>query len=95
MSDGISLMRQRAASIQQQDSTPMSTASGIATTGLDTNDSQQAASAASDTTPDAKDEPFVVLSQEEYSEHASAITHAKFSTLGTLIASCDMDNIVR
>ncbi|KAI8061442.1 WD40-repeat-containing domain protein [Gongronella butleri] len=95
MTDGISLMRQRAASIQQQDASLTSVVSGIAATGHDTNDSPQAASAASDTTPDAKDEPFVVLSQEEYSEHASAITHAKFSTLGTLIASCDMDNIVR
>jgi hypothetical protein len=41
------------------------------------------------------DEPFVIVSQEEFSEHASAITHAKFSTQGNLIASCDMDNIVR
>ncbi|KAI9499031.1 WD40-repeat-containing domain protein [Zychaea mexicana] len=41
------------------------------------------------------EEPFVVVSEEEYSEHASAITHAKFSSEGNLIASCDMDNIVR
>ncbi|KAI9021463.1 WD40-repeat-containing domain protein [Phycomyces nitens] len=41
------------------------------------------------------EEPFVIVSQEEFSEHASAITHAKFSTEGNLIASCDMDNIVR
>ncbi|KAG2221160.1 hypothetical protein INT45_007737 [Circinella minor] len=42
-----------------------------------------------------EEEPFVVVSEEEYSEHASAITHAKFSSEGNLIASCDMDNIVR
>ncbi|KAG0181809.1 WD repeat-containing protein 91 [Apophysomyces sp. BC1034] len=41
------------------------------------------------------EEPFVIVSQEEFSEHASAITHAKFSCEGNLIASCDMDNIVR
>ncbi|KAI9255118.1 WD40-repeat-containing domain protein [Phascolomyces articulosus] len=42
-----------------------------------------------------EEEPYVVVSEEEYSEHASAITHAKFSSEGNLIASCDMDNIVR
>lgn len=46
-------------------------------------------------TPAVEDEPFLVVSQEEYMEHASAITHARFSSEGNLIASCDMDNIVR
>ncbi|KAI8091447.1 uncharacterized protein B0P05DRAFT_265373 [Gilbertella persicaria] len=42
-----------------------------------------------------EDEPFLIVSQEEFAEHASAITHAKFSSQGELIASCDIDNIVR
>ncbi|KAI9468260.1 MAG: hypothetical protein EXX96DRAFT_591450 [Benjaminiella poitrasii] len=41
------------------------------------------------------EEPFLIVSQEEFTEHASSITHAKFSSQGDLIASCDMDNIVR
>ncbi|ORX62125.1 WD40 repeat-like protein [Hesseltinella vesiculosa] len=78
MTDGISLIRQRAASIQPgQDTSKESTDDPVVTDTMQDGDS------------------FVVLNQEEYSEHASAITHAQFSTQGTLIASCDMDNIVR
>ncbi|KAG9293772.1 hypothetical protein G9A89_019109 [Geosiphon pyriformis] len=40
-------------------------------------------------------EPFNVTSQELYLEHASGISLAKFSSEGNLIASCDVDNIVR
>ncbi|CAG8508961.1 4961_t:CDS:10 [Acaulospora morrowiae] len=39
--------------------------------------------------------PFTILSQEIYLEHASGISLAKFSHDGNLIASCDVDNIVR
>ncbi|KAF9584611.1 WD repeat-containing protein 91, partial [Lunasporangiospora selenospora] len=41
------------------------------------------------------EEAFVVVSQEIFLEHQSGITHAKFSTQGHLIASCDADNTVR
>lgn len=45
---------------------------------------------------EGEEEPFLILNQEEFSEHASSITHAKFSSQeGDLIASCDLDNIVR
>ncbi|RUP43684.1 WD40-repeat-containing domain protein [Jimgerdemannia flammicorona] len=42
-----------------------------------------------------EEEPFMVLSQDDFLEHNSGIVHARFSSEGNLIASCDMDNIVR
>ncbi|CAO3617846.1 unnamed protein product [Cunninghamella echinulata] len=60
----------------------------------DNNFDSPASTTGNDTTTELED-LFVVVSNEEFSEHASAITHAKFSTHGNLIASCDMDNIVR
>ena len=41
------------------------------------------------------EEPFIIVSQEIFLEHQSGITHAKFSCEGSLIASCDAENIVR
>jgi len=41
------------------------------------------------------DEPFIIVSQELFLEHQSGITHAKFSCEGSLISSCDAENIVR
>ncbi|KAF9439095.1 WD repeat-containing protein 91 [Entomortierella beljakovae] len=41
------------------------------------------------------EEPFIIVSQEIFLEHQSGITHAKFSCEGSLISSCDADNIVR
>ncbi|CAG8478878.1 7972_t:CDS:10 [Dentiscutata heterogama] len=38
--------------------------------------------------------PFTIMNQEIYLEHASGISLAKFSHKGNLIASCDMDSIV-
>ncbi|KAG1456269.1 hypothetical protein G6F46_001374 [Rhizopus delemar] len=43
----------------------------------------------------AEEEPFLIVGQEEFYEHASAITHAKFSSQGDKVASCDMDNMVK
>ncbi|RUS21790.1 hypothetical protein BC937DRAFT_91464 [Endogone sp. FLAS-F59071] len=43
----------------------------------------------------ADEEPFMIMSQDEFLEHNSGIVHARFSSEGNLIASCDMDNIVR
>ncbi|CAO3668363.1 unnamed protein product [Umbelopsis ramanniana] len=40
-------------------------------------------------------EAFLITTQEEFFEHTSGITHAKFSSNGSTIASCDMDNIIR
>ncbi|CDS13469.1 hypothetical protein LRAMOSA05645 [Lichtheimia ramosa] len=97
MTDGITLIRQRAASMtndikaangthrSKQDNTlAPANATTLDQNGVNTTDAVT-----------VEDEPFVVVSQDEYSEHASAITHAKFSAGGNLIASCDMDNIVR
>lgn len=97
MTDGITLIRQRAASMtndikaangthrSKQDNTlAPANATTLDQNGINTTDAVT-----------VEDEPFVVVSQDEYSEHASAITHAKFSAGGNLIASCDMDNIVR
>ncbi|CAO3574948.1 unnamed protein product [Mortierella alpina] len=41
------------------------------------------------------EEPFIIVSQEIFLEHQSGITHAKFSCEGSLISSCDAENIVR
>lgn len=41
------------------------------------------------------EEPFIIVSQEIFLEHQSGITHAQFSCEGTLISSCDAENIVR
>ncbi|KAG0278427.1 WD repeat-containing protein 91 [Linnemannia exigua] len=41
------------------------------------------------------EEPFIIVSQEIFLEHQSGITHARFSCEGTLISSCDAENIVR
>lgn len=41
------------------------------------------------------EEPFIIVSQEIFLEHQSGITHAKFSSEGSLISSCDAENIVR
>ncbi|KAG0245327.1 WD repeat-containing protein 91 [Mortierella sp. GBA43] len=41
------------------------------------------------------EEPFIIASQELFLEHQSGITHAKFSCEGSLISSCDAENIVR
>lgn len=38
---------------------------------------------------------FLLLSQEEFNEHHSAITHCKFNASGTLIASSDSDGVVK
>ncbi|ORZ25829.1 hypothetical protein BCR42DRAFT_401016 [Absidia repens] len=119
MTDGISLIRKRAASMTSPQqikangtkidtkvsptctTTTLNPITATITnlshdTSLDRNsngDSVDALDEMNDLT--GTDEPFVITSQEEFSEHASAITHAKFSTQGNLIASCDMDNIVR
>lgn len=96
MTDGISLIRRRAAS------------SSISSTPADQKLFKPTATAISALLPkrsssestytvkqQQEHEPFLIVSQEEFVEHASGITHSKFSSQGDLIASCDMDNIVR
>ncbi|XP_064631219.1 WD repeat-containing protein 91-like [Lineus longissimus] len=39
--------------------------------------------------------PFLLLSQEEYNEHHSSILHCRFSESGKVIASLDVDGIVK
>jgi WD40 repeat protein len=87
MTDGISLIRRRAASTTTQDTTSQTTRAVPRRSMSESTQQQQQ--------PTKKEEPFIIVSQEEFAEHASAITHAKFSSQGELIASCDMDNIVR
>lgn len=38
---------------------------------------------------------FLILSQEEYSEHLSFITHCKFNSTGSVVASADMDSVIK
>lgn len=90
MTDGISLIRRRAASsstdqklLKPTTSVALPKKSNSESTILTTKE------------PKNEDEPFIIVSQDEFSEHASSVTHAKFSSEGDLIASCDMDNIVR
>jgi len=39
--------------------------------------------------------PFLLLSQDEYREHHSAITHCKFNASGSVIASSDVNGIIK
>lgn len=39
--------------------------------------------------------PFLLLSQEDYKEHRSAISYARFSVMGQYVASVDVDGIVK
>ncbi|XP_054723207.1 WD repeat-containing protein 91-like [Uloborus diversus] len=38
---------------------------------------------------------FIILSREKYAEHNSLISHCKFNCSGTLVASSDMDGVVK
>ncbi|KAI9361489.1 WD40-repeat-containing domain protein [Pilaira anomala] len=105
MTDGISMIRRRAASSsteQQKLLQPITSLSpkksaSESTVAITSPSSTTTTTTTTTATKETKseDEPFIIVSQEEFSEHASAITHAKFSSEGDLIASCDMDNIVR
>ncbi|KAI8083856.1 WD40-repeat-containing domain protein [Thamnidium elegans] len=89
MTDGISLIRRRAASSTDQKLLKPTTSVALP--------KKSNSESTTITTKETKneDEPFIIVSQDEFSEHASSVTHAKFSSEGDLIASCDMDNIVR
>lgn len=92
MTDGISMIRRRAAS----SSTEHHLLKPSTLPRKSNSESTQHFQQVSTVLPTKEhDEPFLILSQDEFAEHASAITHAKFSSEGELIASCDMDNIVR
>jgi len=39
--------------------------------------------------------PFLLLSQEDYHEHPSSITHVRFSPTGSQVASVDVDGVVK
>ncbi|KAH3787615.1 hypothetical protein DPMN_165741 [Dreissena polymorpha] len=43
----------------------------------------------------AKAKPFLLLSQDEYGEHRSSISYARFSNSGQYIASVDVDGVVK
>jgi WD40 repeat protein len=107
MTDGISLIRRRAASSSSSNNnksvtTSISTIHAATVGGANTflnlpkrSSSESTHRSVASKTNSEDHEPFLIVNQEEFSEHASAITHAKFSSQGDLIASCDMDNIVR
>ncbi|XP_052772488.1 WD repeat-containing protein 91-like isoform X1 [Mya arenaria] len=42
-----------------------------------------------------QEKPFLLLSQDEYNEHRSAISYARFSNSGQYIASVDVDGVVK
>ncbi|KAI7874617.1 uncharacterized protein EV154DRAFT_430334 [Mucor mucedo] len=88
MTDGISMIRRRAASSSTDHHLLKPTTSTALPRKSNSESTQHLA-------PIEHEEPFLIVSQDEFAEHASAITHAKFSSEGELIASCDMDNIVR
>ncbi|KAF7731736.1 WD repeat-containing protein 91 [Apophysomyces ossiformis] len=92
MTDGITLIRRRAASMTTDARLSGSKGKAQDKSGNEKNTKEESNNKLQTL---GDEEPFVVVSQEEFSEHASAITHAKFSCEGNLIASCDMDNIVR
>ncbi|KAG0214526.1 WD repeat-containing protein 91 [Mortierella sp. NVP41] len=58
-------------------------------------ESESSATSASEEDLARVEEPFIIVSQEIFLEHQSGITHAKFSCEGSLISSCDAENIVR
>ncbi|XP_069139768.1 WD repeat-containing protein 91-like isoform X2 [Argopecten irradians] len=39
--------------------------------------------------------PFILLSQEEYSEHRAALSYCRFSNTGQYVASVDVDGVVK
>ncbi|ORE18816.1 hypothetical protein BCV71DRAFT_178849 [Rhizopus microsporus] len=87
MTDGISFIRRRAAStatdLQQK-------------TALKSNENPKRSSSESTAIiRSMEEEPFLIVGQQDFYEHPSAITHAKFSSQGDRIASCDMDNMVK
>lgn len=87
MTDGISFIRRRAAStatdLQQK-------------TVLKSNENPKRSSSESTAiVRSMEEEPFLIVGQQDFYEHPSAITHAKFSSQGDRIASCDMDNMVK
>ncbi|KAL5021151.1 hypothetical protein ScPMuIL_000306 [Solemya velum] len=45
--------------------------------------------------PPVKECPFILLSQEEYGEHHSAISYCRFSNTGNYVASVDVDGVVK
>ncbi|XP_076363628.1 WD repeat-containing protein 91 isoform X1 [Tachypleus tridentatus] len=40
-------------------------------------------------------ETLILLSQEEFSEHHSCVTHCKFNSSGSMVASSDMDGVIK
>ncbi|KAI9258270.1 WD40-repeat-containing domain protein [Sporodiniella umbellata] len=86
MTDGMSFIRRRAASSTLTDPIlPIRTPTRSHSTSTVSRSSTQ--------TP--REEPFLIVGQADFYEHASAITHAKFSSQGDYIASCDMDHTVK
>jgi predicted nucleic acid-binding Zn-ribbon protein len=94
MTDGISLIRRRA-NTQDQQKLLKSSSSTALLPKRSSSESTHRISSPIKENGKSEEEPFLIINQEEFSEHAWAITHAKFSSQGDLIASCDMDNIVR
>ncbi|GAB5591944.1 hypothetical protein Unana1_06844 [Umbelopsis nana] len=107
MTDGMTRMRRRAVSML--DPKPRSTASSTDSSKTETRSRRQTTRGLSlsileddgHSDPSSvgslsdSNEAFLITNQEEFFEHTSGITHAKFSSNGSTIASCDMDNIIR
>ncbi|KAL1132580.1 hypothetical protein AAG570_010532, partial [Ranatra chinensis] len=43
----------------------------------------------------SKKDNFLLLSQEKMTEHKAAVTQCRFNALGSLVASCDIDGVVK
>ncbi|KAG1702360.1 WD repeat-containing protein 91 [Nymphon striatum] len=44
---------------------------------------------------DTVQSPYLLLSQEEFAEHHSVVTHCKFNVSGSVIASSDLDGVIK
>ncbi|KAH8547935.1 WD40-repeat-containing domain protein [Umbelopsis sp. PMI_123] len=108
MTDGMTRMRRRAVSMVDS-KTRSSLASSDSSSKTDSRNRRKTTQSLSLSIPEDdgisepstsdslsdSNEAFLITTQEEFFEHTSGITHAKFSGNGTTIASCDMDNIIR
>jgi len=57
--------------------------------------SDSVASSQADCSEPPRSNPYLILSQEEYTEHKSHILHCKFSKDGKHIASVDAQGVVK
>ncbi|KAF6019326.1 WDR91 [Bugula neritina] len=70
-------------------------ATSTATSYSDSPSSSREDNSASDITLSTADADFMVSGYHAYNEHSNSVTHAKFSPSGNIIASADIDGVVK